>query len=43
MTTDFQRMIEGFQRRDLVLEGEVRYLEKMRQEARVRLVNPTQR
>lgn len=40
MTTDFLRMVQGFQRRDVVLEGEVKYVEKMRQEAKVRIVNP---
>ena len=40
MTTDFLRMVEGFQRRDVILEGEVRYVEKMQQEAKVRVINP---
>ena len=40
MTTDFLRMVQGDQRRDVILEAEVRYLEKMQQEAQVRVVNP---
>ena len=43
ITTEFLKMCEGFQRRDVVLEAEVRYLEKMRQEAKVRVVNPPSR
>jgi hypothetical protein len=40
MTTDFLRMVEDFQRRDVILEAEVKYLEKMQQEAVVQIINP---
>jgi hypothetical protein len=43
MATDFLRMVQGDQRRDVILEAEVHYLEKMRQEAQVRVVNPPSR
>ena len=43
MATDFLRMVQGVQKRDVILEAEVRYVDKMRQEAQVRVVSPPSR
>lgn len=40
MTTNFQRMLQGEQRRDVVLEAASRFTGGMRQEAVVRVVQP---
>jgi hypothetical protein len=43
MATDFLRMVQGVQKRDVILEAEVRYVDKMRQEAQVRVVSSPSR
>jgi hypothetical protein len=43
MATDFLRMVQGVQKRDVILEAEVHYVDKMRQEAQVRVVSPPSR
>ena len=43
MATEFLRMVQGVQRRDVILEAEVHYTERMHQEAHVRVVNPPSR
>lgn len=43
MTTDFLRMVEGIQNRDVVLEAEAAWIGGKRQQAQVRVVSPPSR
>jgi hypothetical protein len=40
MSTEFQRMLEGDQKRVVVVEAESRFVDGLRQEAQVRVVQP---
>lgn len=43
MSTDFLRMVEGVQKRDVILEAEASWIGGMRQQAQVRVINPASR
>lgn len=43
MSTEFLRMVEGVQKRDVILEAEASWMGGMRQQAQVRVVNPPSR